>query len=175
MSSGIIRMTAVRRVLLPALLILISPPITLLLWYTHVVLGGSFSALIHEFENTGIIRTIAHVWGPVAFGSRTAWTMIAIYTAVELALMRLLPGRTIHGAITPGGNTPVYKVNGLAAFAVTMLLYIGGSFGLGLFPATIIYDHFGELVGALILSSILFCLLLYVKGRVKPSTSDTVF
>src|SRR5437016_4107102 len=119
MSSGIIRMSAVRRVLLPALLILICPPITLLLWYTHVALGGSLFALIRKFENIGIIGTIAQVWGPVVFGSRTAWTMIAIYVAVELALMRLLPARTIKGAITPAGNVPLYKVNGLAAFAVT--------------------------------------------------------
>ena len=160
-----------RGTLFPAVLILLSPPATLLVWYTYVVHDGSLLAMMREFAQFGVIGTIARVWGPVFFGSRSAWTMISIYSAVELALMKLLPGRTVQGAITPGGNIPIYKVNGFAAFAMTLLLYLGGSVGLGLFPAAIIYDHFGELLGALNLLGLIFCLFLYVKGRVRPYSS----
>ena len=162
-----------RGTLFPAVLILLSPPATLLVWYTHFVHDGSLLALMHEFAQFGVIGTMARVWGPVFFGSRSAWAMISIYAAVELALMKLLPGRTVQGAITPGGNIPIYKANGFSAFAVTLSLYLGGSFGLGLFPAAIIYDHFGELLGALNLLGLIFCLFLYVKGFVSPSSSDS--
>jgi 7-dehydrocholesterol reductase len=46
------------------------------------------------------------------------------------------------------------------------------SFGLELFSPSIIYDHFGELLGALNLFALLFCLGLYLKGRFAPSSSD---
>jgi 7-dehydrocholesterol reductase len=43
---------------------------------------------------------------------------------------------------------------------------------LGLFPGSIIYDHFGDLLGALNIFSLLLCAGLYLKGRFAPSTPD---
>jgi 7-dehydrocholesterol reductase len=162
----------IRYTILPALLIILSPPATILIWYTNVVHNGSLAALADEFARSGILITIARAWGPIFFGSRIAWTMIGVYAGVELSLMKLLPGRIFYGPVTPGGNIPVYKANGPLAFVVTVVLYAGGSVGLGLFPPSIIYDHFGELLGALNLFSLVFCLLLCLKGRLSPSSSD---
>jgi 7-dehydrocholesterol reductase len=130
-------------------------------------------SLLAEFRHAGTLAVIGHVWRPVFWGSRTAWTMLLIYGTVQLALMKVLPGRTVQGPVTPGGNIPVYKVNGLFAFIATLALYLAASFGLGLFPAAVIYDHFGELLGALNLFSIVFCAFLYVKGRTRPSNCDS--
>ena len=162
----------IRYAILPAFLTVFSPPTALFIWYTNVVHHGSLLALGDEFARVGIIGTVARVLGPVFFGSRTAWMMIAIYAAVELAMMKLLPGREWSGPITPRGNIPVYKANGPLAFAITLALYLVGSLVLGLFPASIIYDHFGELLGALNIFSLVFCLFLYAKGRLAPSSSD---
>jgi 7-dehydrocholesterol reductase len=159
--------------LIPAALILFSPPFTLFVWHTHVHHHGSIMSLMSEFTEFGVLGTVARVWGPVFFGSPIAWAMIATFAALELTLMKLLPGRALRGPITPRGNIPAYKANGVPAFVVTLVLYLGFSFGLGLFPAAIIYDHFGELLGALNLFSLVFCLFLYIKGRLKPSTSDS--
>ena len=87
----------IRYSVLPAFLTVFSPPTAILIWYTNVVHHGSLLALGDEFVRAGIIGTVARVWRPVFFGSRTAWMMIAIYAAVELAMMKLLPGRKWSG------------------------------------------------------------------------------
>ena len=40
-----------------------------------------------------------------------------------------------------------------------------GAGPLHLFSPTIVYDHFGEILGALNIFSLAFCLMLYLKGR----------
>jgi 7-dehydrocholesterol reductase len=86
--------------------------------------------------------------------------------------MRLLPGKRFEGPVTPGGNVPVYKANGVAAFAVTLALFLGAAYPLHLFSLTLVYDNFGALLGALNVFSLVFCLMLYLKGRFAPSSSD---
>jgi 7-dehydrocholesterol reductase len=157
---------------IPLLVMVACPPTVILVWYTHVHLGGSLAALFAVFAREGFLAALARIWGPVFFGSATAWTILGVFAATELALLRLLPGRTFEGPITPQGNRPLYRDNGLSAFLTTMALFLGCSYGLRLFSATIIYDHFGEILGALNGLSVVFCFFLYLKGRVAPSTSD---
>src|SRR5206468_308839 len=83
-----------------------------------------------------------------------------------------LPGKEFLGPVTANGNVPVYKANGVLAFAVTLALFAVASFGLGLFSPAIVYDNFGAIVGALNVFSVVFCALLYAKGRLAPSSSD---
>src|SRR5262245_10856943 len=161
-----------RTALVPAALIVLCPPTAILVWYTHTALDGSLAALGRLVAREGVGGTISRVFAPVFFGSPTAWAVIGIFAASQLALMRLLPGTPFHGPITPRGNVPVYTANGPAAFAVTLTLFGGASFGLGLFPATIVAEHFGAIIGALNVAGLLLCLFLYVKGRYRPSTSD---
>ncbi len=158
---------------LPALAILLCPPTVILVWYTHTALGGSLEALVSLFGREGLVRAVGLVFGPVFFGSATAWSMLAVFVVLELSLLRFLPGRRFEGPPTPKGNVPTYVDNGLLAYATTLGLFALGSSGLGLFPATIVYDHFGELLGALNFASVVLCLGLYVKGRIAPSSSDS--
>lgn len=157
---------------IPLALILLSPPSTLLIWYTNVYHHGSLLSLAGEFRRLGVFGTVGHMWRPVFWGSTTAWLIIAVYAAFELALMKLLPGRALKAPLTPAGYTPVYRANGVSAFALTILTFVFGAFVLRLFPASIIYDHFGELLGALNLVSLILCLVLYLKGRFRPSGPD---
>jgi 7-dehydrocholesterol reductase len=161
-----------RQTVVPALLIAVCPPTSILLWYTHTALGGSLASLAAMVRDVGLFGTISAAWGPVLLGSKTAWTILGVFAAIELLLLRLLPGKTFHGPVTANGNVPVYKANGVLAFAVTIALFAGASWGLHLFSPTIVYDNFGGIIGALNVFSLAFCALLYLKGRFAPSSSD---
>jgi 7-dehydrocholesterol reductase len=149
-----------------------APVTAVLVWHAHVALGGSLTALAQELSERGIVRTITAIWRPVVFGSVPAWTMIAVFVATQALLLRVLPGASFHGPTTPTGEVPVYRANGVTAFAVTIALFLGGAYGLRFFSPTIVYDHFGAILGALNLSGLALCLGLYLKGRVAPSARD---
>lgn len=162
-----------RRILGPLLLLTICPPLVMLVWYTNVSLDGSIEKLCTLFATEGIFSTIYSIWIPLFFGTATAWKIIATFGMVELLLMRVLPGKKVSGPLTPKGNVPIYKANGVSAFLSTMLLFYLGSFQFKLFSPGIIYDNFGGLLGALNFFSLIFCLFLYFKGRYKPSSTDS--
>lgn len=161
-----------RKTLFPLFLIIVCPSFVMLTWYTNIALEGSYERLLKLFYTNGLWNTLYSVWSPVAFGSQTAWTVIGVYAAFQLALMKLVPGKLVKGPITPKGWTPIYKANGVACYFITLAVFLAGSYYLNLFSPTIVYDHFGEILGALNLFSLLFCLFLLLKGRISPSTPD---
>lgn len=161
------------RTLVPLLLLLVCPPSAITFWYTNVHLGGSFQKLGELFAQDGFFNTLYTIWQPVFFGTKPAWTIISIFAIFQLSLMKLMPGKIYKGPITPNGNVPLYKSNGVPSFFLTLILFCFFSFQLELFSPTIIYDNFGGLIGALNLFSLFFCGLLYVKGRFAPSTNDS--
>lgn len=72
------------------------------------------------------------------------------------------------------GNTPEYTANGLQCYFITLAAFLGLSeFGAGLFETTIIYDEFVPMISSLCLFALLFCLLLYFKGKYAPSSTDS--
>jgi 7-dehydrocholesterol reductase len=160
------------KTLFPLLLMVFTPLIAIFMWYVNVNFHGSVAKLWQLFEKEGFFSTVANVWGPIFFGSPTAWTMILIFAAFQLLFMKVLPGKTIEGPITPKGNIPLYKGNGIPSFLLTIALFLVSTELLHLFPATIIYDNFGPLIGALVSFSLVFCLFLYFKGQLAPSSTD---
>ena len=88
-------------------------------------------------------------------------------------LLVVLPGKTHLGPVTPTGNRPAYKLNGIAAYVATHVgLYVGGlPAPPGSRPA-IVYDHFGAILITLTLFALVFCGFLYFKGSYFPSSSD---
>lgn len=153
-------------------LILGAPPLVILFWFTNTSLDGSLKALWELSLQQGFFNLLSMVWLPVFFGSALAWKMLAVFAATQLLFMRLLPGTQFVGPISPTGNRPVYKANGVPAFALTLGLFILCSFQLKLFSPTIIYDNFGALLGALNFFSLLFCVGLLLKGLYAPSSAD---
>jgi 7-dehydrocholesterol reductase len=162
-----------RNTLGPLFLICACPLFAIVMWYTNTALQGSFAALGQMMQLQGFFQTIYEICAPVMLGSPLAWKMISIFAIFQLVIMRLLPGKPFHGPVTPAGNIPTYKANGVAAFVVSIMTFCIATFILKLFPATIIYDNFGYLLGALNLLSLLFCFFLYLKGRYKPSSTDS--
>ncbi|ARM32058.1 7-dehydrocholesterol reductase [Legionella longbeachae] len=163
----------IRNTLGPLFLILVCPVFVMLMWYTNTQLEGSLLALWNLMLQNGFSQSIYSIWQPYFWGSTIAWKIIVVFIVFELALMRLLPGKIFHGPISPKGNVPVYKDNGLFAFIVTMGTFCVSSFGFNLFSASILYDNLGALLGALNIFSLIFCAFLYLKGRFFPSSTDS--
>lgn len=144
----------------------------MVLWYDNSRLGGSLVALFRAFLREGFFVTVYEAWAPYFFGSRTAWTIIGVFAATQLAFMKVLPGPQAKGPETPGGHVPVYKANGWYAYLATLFAFFLGGFVFRWFSPGIVYDHFGALLGALNLVAVALCVLLYAKGRLAPSGPD---
>ena len=116
-----------RQTLGPLFLILLCPSAAILVWHTNFALGGSLASLVHLFQEQGIFPAIYSIWSPVFFGSTSSWTIIACFAISQLLLMHLVPGKRFEGPITPNGNVPIYKANGVACFLITFCSFCSNS------------------------------------------------
>lgn len=174
MSENTLRVPVwIHRTLVPLILLAVTPPAVFVFWYVNTALKGSFQAFIEICLQNGFFATLFKIWIPLALGSKEAWTIIAVFAAFELLLMKLVPGKPAYGPVTPKGNTPVYRANGPACFAITLLAYFLCAYPLNLFSPSILFDQLGPLLGALNVSALGLCLFLYFKGIFKPSSSDS--
>lgn len=164
--------TWISRFLIPLTFLTLCPPTVFVLWYTATQLDGSLYALWRMGEQQGLFSTLYTICGPVFFGTATAWKMLAIFASFQLFLMKIVPGKPFLGPVTPQGNVPLYKANGIACFFITLVTFYLASFQLHLFSPTLIYDNLGPMLGALNLFSLLFCAFLYFKGVYAPSSTD---
>ncbi len=161
------------RILVPCFLMIVCPLAVILLVYTATNLNGSITQLANVFYVNGFFTTVWNIWHPVFFGTPTAWLIIGIFAILQLLLMRIVPGKIFHGPLTEKGNTPIYKDNGFACFLITIGLFLLTSYGLHWFNPAIAYDNIVAIIGALNIFSLAFCLFLYFKGLLAPSSSDS--
>jgi len=155
-----------RTTLLPLLALLVMPPHVPVLWVIVTKLDGS---LVRAFSRAGLATIARDLPRP----DLAALEMLAVFVALELLLLLVLPGEQFRGPATPAGNRPTYRLNGVPAFFVTLGLFWLGA-RLGWFPPSVVYDHFGPLLSTLCLFALGFCVILYAKGRVAPTNDDTV-
>ncbi|KAL5723958.1 7-dehydrocholesterol reductase [Ranunculus cassubicifolius] len=149
-------------------LLSLCPPSVILIWYTNVHADGSVAQTWAYLRQHGL-QGFIDIWPkPTA----TAWIILACYGGFEAALQLLLPGKRVEGPISPMGNRPIYKANGFLAYAITLITYLS-LWRSGLFNPAVVYDHLGEIFSALIFGSLAFCILLYLKGHLAPSSSDS--
>ena len=156
----------VRMTLGPLLLMVLTPPAAIVFWIVCTHLDGS---LVRLFSAEGLRVALEHFPAP----SWAAAAILATFLGVELALLLALPGRIYEGPLAPSGARPRYKLNGVAAFFVTLGLFLGASYGAHLFDAGIVWDHFGAILSTIIAFAFVFCLGLYFKGIHAPSTGDS--
>lgn len=158
--------------LFAAFLMLTTPVAAMLLWYALYHLDGSVLRLWDEFAAKGACAVLRAAWLDHFWGTATAWKMLGIYIGLQVLMQKFLPGRAYEGPVTPMGNVPQYKDNGLPSFLISVALFLGCSVGLGWFAPSVIYHNMGGLLAALNLFALAFCLVLYLKGRFAPSSSD---
>ncbi len=159
--------------LVPLFLLTLCPPAVFVFWYINTSLDGSFLSFWQLIAQQGLFHTLKSIWQPLFFGSPLAWKILATFAAFELLLMKIVPGKPFLGPITPKGNVPIYKANGIACFLITLATYLLGAYAFHWFSPTLIYDNLGPILGALNLFSLLFCLFLYLKGIFFPSSTDS--
>ena len=140
-----------------------------LIFHTHYELKGSVSDLVALFFEKGALGAIASVWPAVT--ARGAM-IVAAFGLFEAFLQLYLPGRIYKGPITPNGNVPTYVGNGLQAFTVTHVVLFALHFS-GVFNLATVYDELGSILTTLNYFALLFCLALFIKGHVAPSSTDS--
>jgi len=153
-----------RMTLMPLFLLIVCPPIVLIGYAFVLRLDSSFERVL---SHDGLQTVLANIPRP----SWMAAQILAVFTASALVLLFFLPGPTLLGPMTPTGNRPAYRLNGVAAFAATHALFWLGV-ALHLYPASVIYDHFGALLATLCIFALGFCVLLYIKGYFFPTNAD---
>ncbi len=158
--------------IVPPLLLFLCPAFAMILSYTITELNGSSYALFTLIKSEGWISLLKKAWFPYIFGSKVAWSYIFPYAVFQLILMRVLPGKETKGPVTPAGNVPVYKANGLLSYFVTLAAFFGCAYGLNLFDPADVYDHYLEIIGAMNVVSLVFCAILIAKGHFSPSSTD---
>ena len=157
----------------PALLMLTTPVTTVLLAQCVVKLNGSVTALGDVISTKGFLTLVQEQWLDCFFGTVKCWQIIGILSLLQILLMSLLPGPEYEGPIAPNGHVPKYRENGIWAYLLTCVLFLSfSSYGLNLFPATILIDLYQELITTLVCFGLIFCVFLYIKGIIYPSTVE---
>ncbi|OQR93310.1 7-dehydrocholesterol reductase [Thraustotheca clavata] len=158
------------RTIFGPLLLMATTPITAVL-FVHVFCaeGGAVMPLVDRMAADGFWTTLMEIW-PTPFNAQ-AWKIIGIFMAVQLAFIKLVPGPTVYGPITPGGNRPEYTSNGFKCYVLSLVLYVAGAY-FGLFEGGIAYSHMPHIISALNVFSLLLCGVIYIKGMTFPSSTD---
>ncbi|TMW68141.1 hypothetical protein Poli38472_007813 [Pythium oligandrum] len=148
------------------LFLMTSTPVTATL-ITHVFVNHGGSALSFYESGESLFDIWPTPWDP------TAWRLIGAFMVTQLILMRLVPGKTSYGPVTPGGNIPVYKANGFQCFLLSIALFLAGAYHFNLYNGGIVFDHLPYVISSLNVFSFIFCFFLYIKGAfLWPSSSD---
>jgi len=153
----------------PLFLIASTPPAAVVIWYLCCVLKGDHWELVAQFRAEGL-GLLVRVWPAITWD---AVRPVLAFMALELAFMRLIPGKRFEGPVTPMGNVPVYRANGVESYLATGLWWYLGAYYFKWFSPGIVYDEFGGMLSFMNAFSLLFCLFLYFKGLYFPSSSDS--
>src|SRR3954468_6854008 len=81
----------------PLLLVILTPPAVVLFWIACTYLDGS---LLRLLSAEGLAAVVHHFPRP----TWTAVEIILVFAAFELCLLKLLPGKTYDGPVTPTGH-----------------------------------------------------------------------
>ncbi|GMI47382.1 hypothetical protein TrCOL_g3643 [Triparma columacea] len=175
-----------RETLGPLILMTFTPPFVLILQHITLHFSGSLTLFLRHVSSiffssslssssyvailsAALSSTLSAI--PTPF-SPSALRMILSFTAFQLILTRFIPGPPSHGPVTPQGNTPVYKANGMSCYIITLLtaLCLDSTGG---FSLSRVHEEFGEILSSLNLLALLLCFYLYFKGRSSPTTTDS--
>jgi 7-dehydrocholesterol reductase len=160
-----------RRVLGP-LFLMSAPPVAVVLFtYCAIHLDGSYVRLYEFIAEHGVKESWAIMAPSWAECAVWAWP-VCYYSVFQIVLMKILPGPNTTGPVSPAGFTPLYKDNGLLAFAVTLVAYVAGADFFGWYKLGFIYAGILPFLCFLVVFGLAFVAFLYVKGRVAPTSAD---
>ncbi len=85
----------------------------------------------------------------------------------QVLLERLLPARIVEGTPLPDGSRLSYRINGLLAMVVTLVL-VGVGYASGWLPIALILPNFGALLSVATIFSFALSLFLWWWGKARP-------
>jgi 7-dehydrocholesterol reductase len=156
---------SIRRTFIPLFLMTTTPFLTVLAWLIAVKYDGS----IATFSSLVTWDRLLSEWPLPTWKAASYLGGFAILQAI---LLVVLPGRDFQGPVTPMGNRPSYKLNGVASFLATFVLLFGVLWPMGRFDPAGVWLEYGSLLSTLVTFAFAFCAFLYLKGRMAPSTTD---
>ena len=156
-----------RSTIAPLLLLLVCPPLVPAMWAIVTHLDGSVA---RACTRDGFAIVLANIPRPTL----SAVTVLSVYFVATLLLLNFMPGKVGYGPLTPAGNRPQYRLNGVTCYVAAHGLFWLGVWA-GLYPAAVAFNHFGPILSTLCIGALLFCGFLYLKGRYFPTNTDTTF
>mmetsp|Transcript_26591 Transcript_26591/g.32220 ORF Transcript_26591/g.32220 Transcript_26591/m.32220 type:complete len:450 (+) Transcript_26591:89-1438(+) len=159
-----------RATLGPLFLMFTTPAFSIIMFHVNTKMNSDFLSFASLCASEGFFRTVHDIW-PTPWDANV-WKMIFGFMAFELTLQKFMPGREFRATLTPKGNRPVYKANGMASYLFTLLVLLGLTYKEIIRPAYV-YDKFGEILSSMNVFALLFCGMLVIKGHVAPSSTDS--
>ena len=155
----------------PLLLMGVCTPLSIFIWFTMARYDGSFVNIALDLYSKGFSGSMAYLYDecPSPFNP-LAWKIIGAFSVFELALMKIVPGKEFKATISPTGHIPVYTANGMQCYVITLIALV--VLKQQNIPLYVVYELKGELLSAMASFSLIFCALLYIKGRIAPSSTD---
>jgi 7-dehydrocholesterol reductase len=147
---------------------LVTPFLAIAVWMIAARFDGSVLRFARALADPGTI--VAAIPRPTVHAAG----VVALWVAVQGVLLYALPGPIHLGPVTPTGQRPRYRLNGVSAWFVTHA-GLAAAWRLGLWSPAAVIAELGSVLVVLNLFALGFCLFLYWKGRLYPSTSDAVY
>jgi 7-dehydrocholesterol reductase len=149
----------------PLFIMTTTPIAAVVMW----MLCAKFDGSIYRFATEISVDRFIELWPSPSW---TAAKIIGVFALLEAILQVAIPGETFLGPVTPAGNRPSYKLNGIPAYFATHII-LGAAAYYGLYDPVIVYDNLGSIIQTLSVGSYVICFLLYLKGHYAPSSTDS--
>lgn len=149
-------------VILSAGVMFLSPLVVIAAWNICHKHSGNALEFITSIQSSGV----SSIWPKFSLDSLLLY---AGWLAFQALLYQFLPAPLAYGQETPAGHVLPYRVNGLLAWVLCNAGFPLLALGLGLFPLSIIADHWDGLLVATNFYAFLLVAVTYVKALVAPS------
>ena len=141
------------------LMLLLLPAV---IWYVTIAIRHYDGALVLPDR-----AFLAHVAPP----SFVAVAFYLVWLALQVGLAAYLPGKRERGIALENGKSLEYRLNGLNAFTLTLLLS-GALVGLELIPATFLYDQLDALLTTTNIVVFGLCGYVFAIGRKQATAKE---
>lgn len=146
-----------RQTFVPLFLIVTTPLVSLIFPYIIVVKNSHLTrSLIQQSWKT----TALEAWAAVKWNDLEVWSLILGLLLWGIISLHF-PGPKYHGPPTPNGFRPTYWHNGFRFYMVSTII---SAYFMWNYSMLHWYYKVPSLVGILIVTGFILCLLLYIKG-----------
>jgi 7-dehydrocholesterol reductase len=164
----------------PLLLMMVTLPLAFVLVNAMDPAAGRKGDLIFNMGSALLSSPVATIQGAFRTPSAATVQILAVFAAIQLAMMKLIPGKEFTGPVTATGHVPVYNANGMQCYIITVFGYLlFSTYGLApLLPTwaryspDVLYTHYPELISFMSIFAFVFCIGLYLKGIYAPTSTD---